>query len=257
MNFQLNHLKKIALDILQFGNQNYLVVIDYYTKWIEVSNIKGKTANEIMIKLKCIFARYGIANEVVCDNNLCNSYLFKKFAEDWDFELKFSSPKYPQSNGLAENAVGIVKNIMRKVQDISVGLMEYRNTPVSGINLSPAQLLLNRRLRTKLRISNKLLNTKINKPYSKFRALQGRQKYYYDRTTQKLPELKPGDRITLFNFRTGQWDKDKEENSNRRPKNVSVPINIGNQQNNLSNNTITRSGWLIRQPSRYRDFVME
>ncbi|XP_035213047.1 uncharacterized protein K02A2.6-like [Stegodyphus dumicola] len=121
--------ENIALDILQFGNQNYLVVIDYYSKWIAVSNIKDKTVNEIMIKLKCVFARYGIANEVVCDNNPCNSYLFKKFAENWDFELKFSIPRYPQSNGLAEKAVGIVKNIMRKVQGISVGLKGISKYP--------------------------------------------------------------------------------------------------------------------------------
>ena len=58
---------------------------------------------------------------------------------------------------MAERAVGVVKNILRKVRDVNVVLMEYRNTPISGLNLSPANLLFNRRLRTKLPISNKWL----------------------------------------------------------------------------------------------------
>lgn len=304
---------KIALDILQFGNQNYLVVVDYYSKWIETSIIKDKTANEIMEKLKCIFAQYGIPNEVICDNNPCNSYVFKKFAEDWDFELKFSSPRFPQSNGMAEKAVGIVKNILRKVQDINIGLMEYRNTPISGLNLSPAQLLYNRRLRTKLPISCKLLNTEFHNPYSKFCARQAKQKHYYDRTAQTLPELKSGDSILLYNFRTGHWDKgeilskhkaprsyivrnvngeilrrnrkhiklsktpceynnvyddlegDNRENSNKNSDNLQMPVNKNGQNLSMSvnrtgqniPNNITRKGRLIKQPSKFKDFIME
>ena len=170
--------EKIAIDILQFANQNYLV-IDYYSKWIELSHLKDKTANEITEKLKCTFARYGVPNEIVCDNNPCICHLFWKFADNWDIELKFSSPRFPQSNGMAERAVGVVKNILRTVRDVNVGLMEYRNTPISGLNLSPAQILFNRRLRTKLPINNKLLNLKINHPNSKFCVRQARQKYYY------------------------------------------------------------------------------
>ncbi|KFM69647.1 hypothetical protein X975_21174, partial [Stegodyphus mimosarum] len=67
-----------------------------------------------MSERRVVQFRYGIANEVVCDNNPCNSYLFKKFAEDWNFKLKFSSPRYPQSNELAEKAVEIVEKHLKK-----------------------------------------------------------------------------------------------------------------------------------------------
>ncbi|GFX34112.1 transposon Tf2-6 polyprotein [Trichonephila clavipes] len=63
---------------------------------------------------------------------------------------------------MVEKAVGISKSIMKKARedrrDYLVGLMEYRNTPISGLDLSPAQMMFNRRLKTKLPISNKLLN---------------------------------------------------------------------------------------------------
>ena len=52
--------ERISLDILQFVNQNYLAIIYYYSKWVEISILKDKTANEIMGKLKCIFDRHDI-----------------------------------------------------------------------------------------------------------------------------------------------------------------------------------------------------
>ena len=33
---------------------------------------------------------------------------------DWDFDCVFVSPRFPQCNGLAERAVGIVKTIFKK-----------------------------------------------------------------------------------------------------------------------------------------------
>ena len=91
---------------------------------------------------------------MVADNNPFNSHLFKKFSAEWDMHITFSSPRYPQSNGLAESGVKILKSILNKSQDAGhdsfVALLEYRNTPLPGIGYSPAQLLFSRTLRTKL-----------------------------------------------------------------------------------------------------------
>lgn len=40
-------------------------------------------------------------------------------------------------------------------------LMEYRNTPISGTNIAPAQLLLSRLCKTKLPIKDELLKPKV------------------------------------------------------------------------------------------------
>lgn len=56
---------------------------------------------------------------------------------------------YSQSNGMVERVLGIVKCIMWKAKennkDYFVGLMEYRDTPISGLELSPAQMMFNQR----------------------------------------------------------------------------------------------------------------
>lgn len=59
--------------------------------------------------MKAQIARHGIPDVIVTDNGE-----FRDFAEKYEFEHRTSSPRYPQSNGKVENAVKIVKNLMRK-----------------------------------------------------------------------------------------------------------------------------------------------
>lgn len=58
---------------------------------------------------------------------------FQNFAEKYDFEHRTSSPCYPQSNGMVENVVRVVKALMRKCVldkgDPFLALLDWRNTP--------------------------------------------------------------------------------------------------------------------------------
>ncbi|GFU48800.1 integrase catalytic domain-containing protein [Nephila pilipes] len=115
---------------------------------------------------------------------------------------------------MVERAVGIVKGIMRKAKedkrDYLVGLMEYRNTPISSLDLSPAQMMFNRILKTKLPISNKLLNAELfNNIREKLIERQNIQKLYYDKTAHPLPELKQGENVRILNFKNKTWESAK------------------------------------------------
>ena len=69
-----------------------------------------------------------------------------------------SSPHYPQSNGLAEKFVQIVKKLFHIAReegtDLHKALMIYRNTPLSSNLQSPMQLLQSRTVRSQLPMSN-------------------------------------------------------------------------------------------------------
>ena len=69
-----------------------------------------------------------------------------------------SSPHYPQSNGLAEKFVQIVRNLFYKVKDegtdIYKCLMIYHNTPLENMTKSPMQMLQQRSARSQLPMSN-------------------------------------------------------------------------------------------------------
>ncbi len=238
--------EKVGVDIMEFGNLNYLVVMDYYSKWIEVSELVNKTATEVINALKAIFSRNGVPNFVISDNVPFNSSLYIDFAKTWDFEYIFTSPYYPASNGQAEKGVGIVKSIMRKAKesnkDYFAGLMEYRNTPISGLNLSPAQLMFNRRLRTKLPVTNKLLKSELfNNVKGLLTKRQQIQKQFHDRAAKPLSELKPGDTVCMQNMKNKTWEPaqviSKDPNSRAYTvKNISGKIFKRNRKHLIKSN---------------------
>ncbi|CAB4019827.1 Transposon Tf2-6 poly [Paramuricea clavata] len=149
--------QKLGTDLCECKGKNYLAVVDYYSKFIETALLPNKTAGTVIRHLKSIFARHGIPKELVSDNMPFNSKEFDEFAKQWRFKQTTSSPTYTQSNGMSEKAVQTVKRILKKADDPYVGLMEYRNTPVTGMTYSPSQLLMSRTTRTKIPISKELL----------------------------------------------------------------------------------------------------
>ena len=115
-----------------------------------------------------------------------NSFLFKSFCLEWGIKLITSSPLYPKSNGLVERSVGIVKNMMKKSNDLWLSLLEYRNTPLKEIDLSPAELLLNRRTRSILpeRLTNfyGVIHPRMKQ---NFERRNQRSRFYYNRNAKK------------------------------------------------------------------------
>lgn len=94
--------EKVAVDLLDCKGRPYLVLIDYYSKWIELKLLKNKQACEVVLTLKSIFSEHGIPKQICSDNMPFNSYEFIKFCKEWDIECIYSSPTYPRSNGMAE-----------------------------------------------------------------------------------------------------------------------------------------------------------
>ena len=84
---------------------------------------------------------------------------FENFCKNYGFVHTTSSPQYPQSNGEVERAVQTIESLLKKAQDPYKALLNYRNTPLEGIGLSPVQLLMGRRLKTCLPTNADLLKT--------------------------------------------------------------------------------------------------
>lgn len=80
--------------------------------------------------------------------------------------------------------------------DPYIAPLEYRNTPLEGIGLSPAHLLMQRHLKSKLPTSTSLLaSEKTSQVCDKLKEKQKTQKMYYDRQTRHLPDLQTGEKI--------------------------------------------------------------
>ena len=82
-----------------------------------------------------------------------------------------------------------------------IPVLEYRSTPISSIGLYPAQILFNCRLRTKLSISNKLLNPEIFQNIGNSLKQQQSKKFCYDKTAKALRPLKLEENVYVQKFR--------------------------------------------------------
>ena len=104
----------IAADIMTFKRRGYLMVVDYYSKYVEVPLLPDKTEKLVITALKSIFARHGIPERLIFDNVPFASRQVHLFSKGWGFKITTSSPEYPQSKGLAERNVQTIKQLMRK-----------------------------------------------------------------------------------------------------------------------------------------------
>jgi len=137
----------------------------------------------------------------MADNNPFNSFAMRRFAETWSFQVITSSPRYPKSNGQVERFVQTIKQLVRKAveskQDIALALLQCRNVPVTGCEYSPAQLLFNRSLRT--RIPTMSATTAPDSFRRSLKLRQDRQKFYHDQHARSMSPLQPGDAARVHN----------------------------------------------------------
>lgn len=220
---------KVTCDILEYNSKYYLVLIDFYSKWIELISLKDKSSNEIINAWLQIFSRYGIPKTIISDNVPFASRECKKFASEFNFEIITSSPHYPKGHGLAEKAVHICKSILKKAKnntDIYIGLLEYRNTHVKDLKFSPSQLLQNRICRTKLPINDSLLKPKLNAGVEKqFKKKVYNYSHYYNKTSKSRPEFIEGNRI-LF-YKDNKWHKGFIIKKGNTPRSYILRSDIG------------------------------
>ena len=216
---------KVDMDILTFKGKGYLVVVDYYSKYPELLPLPHKNASTVVEQCKSVFALHGIPVEIVSSHMPFLSYEFLTFANAWGIKTTTSSATYSQSNGQAEGCVQSMKNVLKKAheqnRDPYLALLEYRNSPITGLKSSPAQILMSRRLRSKIHVATSLLSPKIVDACADLTKLQSCQKYYYDRANSKsLPPLREGDVVCYR--KNKMWNKSVISHVRNEPRSYVV-----------------------------------
>ena len=203
---------KVGTDLFSLHSNDYIVLVDYYSDFIEVSQLDDTTTATVCDFLKEQFSCHGIPDTLVSDNgSQFTSKEFTEFSKEWEFKHVTSSPYHPRSNGKAESAVKIVKNIFKKAisddKDPWLALLDYRNTPTEGVNSSPAQRLFSRRTRTLLPVTSNLLHPKVvDGVEEKLQLKRQRAKAHYDKKAKVLPDLEVGEEVRVQGQRnTNTW----------------------------------------------------
>ena len=148
----------VGSDLFTLHGVKYLLVVDYFSRYPEIIKLSSTVSTNIIAALKAIFSRHGIPEILRSDNGpQYSSVEFSQFVKTYGIRHVTSSPCYPQSNGQAERTVQTAKRLLQRSVDPFLALLSYRATPLPWCNLSPAELLMGRRLRTTLPQTDDLL----------------------------------------------------------------------------------------------------
>ena len=183
----------VARDLFQFGRSHYISPCE------KIEGLQEPGDNQPHQ-----------AERLISDNGPhYSSTLFKQFSREWGFEHYTSSPRYPQTNGLAEHCVQAIKSAMQKAtsnnRDLDTVLQCLRSTSIDHVIPSLGELLYNRKLAGNLPV--KCPNNASQKEKIAPRLYQ-RQSYkmsQHDRHIRDLPNILEWQRVRVYDPDSSKW----------------------------------------------------
>lgn len=111
--------EKLGIDLMgplprsKKGNRFLLVVVDYFTKWVEVFPLKDSKAHRIVNILKDeIFTRFGVPEELVSDRGpQFTGQEMSNLCKIWGVKQRFTTSYHPQTN-LTERSNRTIKTMI-------------------------------------------------------------------------------------------------------------------------------------------------
>ena len=193
--------KRLHIDFAgPFMGKMFLVVVDAYSKYLDVVPMDHATSATTIKALRHIFSIFGLPEHIVTDNgSQFSSQEFKNWLTQNGIIHTLTAPGHPATNGLAERYVGLFKSKMKEVgqtgesiqERIDRFLLAYRTTPTS-IGRSASELLTNRQPRIR---------------YNALRASTTKQQVrMFEDSSKETPSYQVGDAVFALNFGRGpRW----------------------------------------------------
>ena len=133
------------MDFAEEQGTKFLVYTDWKSGWFVVRKMRDTDAPPVIKELMPIFSDTAVPQMLFSDNGPpFNSRETMEFYRKWGIKWISSSPRYPQSNSIAEDGVKSAKALLRKCMnngklDLDAwarGLLQIGNTPnrVTGIS---------------------------------------------------------------------------------------------------------------------------
>ena len=156
---------------------------------------------------------FGIPLSVTHDNGPCyNSLGWRQYARERGFELRPCTPEHPEGNAIAERFMSVLVKVIHTAvvegrdprQEVRRRLLNYRNTPHPSTGKTPAQLMMNRRPRTRI---PSLLRPELGKVHleaqKQDRETREKRKEVFDKSKRAvMKKVKPGDKVLVKQQKT-------------------------------------------------------
>ena len=194
--------QKVAADFLQLNNKTYLLVVDYFSKYIEATQLHTTTSTQTIRFLRDIFARHGIPEEFVSDNGpQFASDEFASFAREIQMRHVTTSLPAVKRHGRTRSPDSQTSSSLYTTSQLSDALLSYGSTPLEH-GFSPAELLFSRVIRSTIPTTIEQRKPRIPDPTevrNRLSDLQRRQQRIFAERHDPvaLPPLQPGASVYL------------------------------------------------------------
>ncbi|XP_015269762.1 PREDICTED: uncharacterized protein K02A2.6-like [Gekko japonicus] len=135
-----------------FPGRLFLVTVDSYSKWLEISPVAATSAKATIRALRGLFATHGLPDTIVSDNGTAfTSEEFQQFLSSNLIRHVRSAPFHPATNGQAERMVRTAKEALSRMVEgewecrIARFLLTQHTTPNPVSGRCPAELLMGRK----------------------------------------------------------------------------------------------------------------
>ena len=141
-------MKHIAMDLFDALGKKWIVMVDRYSGYAWLGQLHSTTTAKIIDTIQTWFYDYGWPDYIRSDGGPQFRQEFDRFCADNSIIHELSSPYNPESNGLAESAVKIMKTLVisckTEKESLTKAIAAWRNmTREDGT--TPSQLFLGRR----------------------------------------------------------------------------------------------------------------
>ena len=148
----------VSVDLFSHSKNHYLIYVDRLSGWPTIDAWLGRDVctRDINKSLSKNFSDLGVPVTLRSDGGpQFTSAEFSTFLKRWGVNHVFSTPHYPQSNGLAEAGVKAMKTLVMKTtptgriddEAFRQGLLEWRNSPKEH-GISPSEIVFGHPLRS-------------------------------------------------------------------------------------------------------------
>ena len=189
-----------------FGSM-WMVVIDSYSKWIEIVRMTSTRSSAVIQKLKQLFSRWGLPVVLVSDNGpQLKSEEMEKFTKNNGINHIFIPAYHPASNGQVESICGKFKRAMKRMQmtkqdlmgNLASWLLLYRNTVHPATGREPSVAMLGYRTRCAFSLLHPLSN-----PRQSAKSTQQEQKSINQETETR--QFERGEAVMYWNEHHKRW----------------------------------------------------
>ncbi|XP_062556606.1 uncharacterized protein K02A2.6-like [Armigeres subalbatus] len=153
----------IALDFngpyAKFGGVSILVIVDYKSRYLMARPVKTTSFEHTKKVLEDVFEREGTPKFIKTDNGPpFNGEEYKKYCETRDITPIFSTPLFPQQNGLVEGYMKLINKAMASatmnrtnyIEELSMAIQAHNAAIHRVTKLPPEEIMSGRKIKRSL-----------------------------------------------------------------------------------------------------------